>query len=78
MEVIRWVIHTQGMGVITHVYVKICQKLERVRPYAKLNHRWKMYMCVHTQTHTYIYVYILKWILKKCGVRMWTGFTWLK
>jgi hypothetical protein len=21
---------------------------------------------------------ILKWIPKKCGVRMWTGFVWLK
>jgi hypothetical protein len=56
-EVIRWVRHAQYMGVITHEYVKICQKPEGIRPYAKLSHRWKMYVCVHTHTHTYTYTY---------------------
>jgi hypothetical protein len=66
MEVKKWARHAQYMGVIIHMHVKICQKPEGIRPYAKLSHRWKM--CV----------YILKRILKKCCVRMWTGFTWLK
>jgi hypothetical protein len=35
-------------------------------------------VCVYTHTYTHIYVYILKRILKKCCVRMWTGFTRLK
>jgi len=56
MEVIRWVGHAQYMVVKTHVYVKICQKSESLRPYAKLNHRWKMYVCACAHTHTHIYM----------------------
>lgn len=56
MEVIRWMTHAQYMRVITHVYVKMCQKPEGIKPYIKFNHRQKMYVCRHTYTHICVYI----------------------
>jgi hypothetical protein len=59
----RWVWHIAHKGGMRVAYKIIVGKPERKRPLRRPRHRWGM---------------IFKWILRKQGDRVMTGFIWLR